>query len=67
MNKDNTWTQKWRDLNEDSFEAALKKAKRAGKFKLVASFGIGTALGTAATAFIAFKLFKLFLGGWLRA
>ena len=45
-----------------NFQAAIKKAKRAGKLKLAAAFGVGATLGGTATAYIAYRLFKAFFG-----
>lgn len=70
MSKESSQWLKWRqDLEPEeftSFQAAIKKAKKAGKIKLVAAFGVGATLGTAATSFVAWRLFKMFFGGWLK-
>jgi hypothetical protein len=55
-----------REMKEFSFfQSEVKKAKRAGKFKLLAAFGIGSTIGTGVTAYVAYRIFKLILGGLL--
>lgn len=70
MSKESSQWLKWRqDLEPEeltNFQSAIKKAKRAGKIKLVAAFGVGASLGTGVTAYIAYRLFKSFFGGWLK-
>lgn len=65
MSKDTGEWLKWRAGLEPR-ELELKKAKKVGKIKLAAAFGVGATLGTGFTAFIAWKLFKSFFGGWLK-
>jgi hypothetical protein len=73
-NKDKNWALWREDLSSKEltpkemrefafFKEEVKKAKRAGKFKLLAAFGIGSTIGTGVTAFVAYKLFKFLLGG----
>lgn len=47
-------------------EPVEKKPKAKGsKLKMLAAFGTGATIGTGVTAFLAYKLFKGFFGGWL--
>lgn len=46
-------------------EMELKKARRAGKIKLLGSFMVGSTVGGTVVGYVAYRIFKSLLGGFL--
>jgi hypothetical protein len=54
-------------VNTAELEELVKRTKRGNRLKVLAAFGLGSTCGGVVVGYVAYRIFRGLLGGFLRA